>query len=91
LDPLSVPLNLNAPEKQDSGLEHTPQEIAQQPETWRKIFAHMEVRLPLIQRSLKRAGTGAISGRRSVVFPIGADTSERRPVAAPCAARAMAV
>lgn len=76
MDPLSALLNLTAAEKQDRGLEHTPQEIAQQPETWRKTFTDLEARLPEVQRFLKRAGIGAASGQQPVVFPIGAGTSD---------------
>lgn len=76
LNPLSALLSLTAAEKQDRGLEYTPQEIAQQPETWRKTFSDLEVHLPEVQRFLKQAGVSAPTAQRPIVFLIGAGTSD---------------
>lgn len=76
LDALSALLNLSATEARDRGLEHTPREIAQQPETWHNTFSGLKAQLPAVQQFLKQAGIGAAAGQRPIVFLIGAGTSD---------------
>ena len=76
MDPLSAMLNLAPAEKLNRGLEHTPREIAQQPDTWGVTGRDLEPQLTEIQRFLTRTGVGAPVGQRPIVFLIGAGTSD---------------
>lgn len=76
MDPLSQMLNLAPAEKLSRGLEHTPHEIAQQPDTWAGTFRALESKLPEIQQFLTRSGIGAPADQRPIVFLIGAGTSD---------------
>lgn len=69
-------LDLAPTEKHNRGLEHTPQEIAQQPDTWGVTCSNLEPELTEIQRFLTRTGVGAPAGERPIVFLIGAGTSD---------------
>lgn len=69
-------LNLAPAEKLSRGLEHTPHEIAQQPDTWAGTFRALESKLPKIQQFLTRSGIGAPADQRPIVFLIGAGTSD---------------
>ncbi len=73
---LSELLNLPAQEKVSRGLEFTPREIAQQPETWPKTFALFEQRRAQIIEFLDAAGIFNEPAHRPVVFLIGAGTSD---------------
>lgn len=76
MDPLSALLSFSASEKLERGLLHTPQEIAQQPDTWERTFAEMKRRQAEFQEFLTRAGVRSEVGARPTVFLIGAGTSD---------------
>lgn len=76
MNPLTELLNLPAAERQHRGIVYTPQEIAQQPETWTHTWAHLYRLLPQIQSFLTAAGISNPSADRPTVFLIGAGTSD---------------
>jgi tagatose-6-phosphate ketose/aldose isomerase len=76
VDPLTELLKLSATERAERGLEHTPQEIAQQPGTWITTFDRLQSRQAELQNFLSRAGVGGRPQDRPVVFLIGAGTSD---------------
>ncbi|MGB2603370.1 MAG: SIS domain-containing protein [Candidatus Sulfotelmatobacter sp.] len=76
MDPLSALLALPQDEKQLRGLLHTPQEIAQQPETWLATYERFRERQAEILQFLQSAGIGWDAERRPTVFLIGAGTSD---------------
>ena len=69
-------LSLLEAEKSSRGLEFTPREIAQQPETWPKTFALFEQRRAQIVEFLDAAGIFNEPARRPTVFLVGAGTSD---------------
>ena len=69
-------LSLGESEKAVRGLEHTPKEIAQQPESWLSTFEIFRRRREQIAEFLGRAGIGASAGPPPTVFLIGAGTSD---------------
>lgn len=73
---LSELLVLPGTEKADRGLEHTPGEIAQQPEAWRSTFEVFRRKREQIAEFLALAGIGASPRPRPTVFLIGAGTSD---------------
>jgi tagatose-6-phosphate ketose/aldose isomerase len=73
---LSELLSLPGSEKADRGLEHTPGEIAQQPEAWRSTFEVFRRKREQIAEFLALAGIGASPRPRPTVFLIGAGTSD---------------
>lgn len=73
---LSELLGLPAQEKVSRGLEFTPCEIAQQPETWPKTFALFEERRAQIVEFLDAAGIFNEPAHRPTVFLVGAGTSD---------------
>jgi tagatose-6-phosphate ketose/aldose isomerase len=76
VDPLSALLSLSAAEKVERGLEHTPHEIAQQPETWVTTFHQLQARLQQISEFLSAAGVSSAEQQKPTVFLIGAGTSD---------------
>lgn len=76
MDPLSALLNLSASEKLDRGVAYTPQEIAQQPQTWESTFARLRKQSGEIQAFLKSAGIGSAGLNAPAVFLVGAGTSD---------------
>lgn len=76
MDPLSALLSLPATEKMERGLEHTPQEIAQQPDTWQATFALFKSRQQQIQSFLERVGIDGSTAQRPTIFLVGAGTSD---------------
>lgn len=76
MDPLRELLSLPAGEKLSRGIAHTPQEIAQQPDTWQQTRSIVEPRMGEIRDFLEASGIRGGSGRRPVVFLIGAGTSD---------------
>lgn len=76
MDPLSAMLNLAPAEKLNRGLEHTPREIAQQPDTWGVTYKALNEKLPELKQFLTRAGVGGPADQRPIVFLIGAGTSD---------------
>lgn len=76
MDPLIALLGLSATEKEERGLAHTPQEIAQQPETWVRTFESLRPRDAEIRDFLAASGVRGPAERRPTVFLIGAGTSD---------------
>jgi tagatose-6-phosphate ketose/aldose isomerase len=69
-------LRLDAKEKAERGLVHTPAEIAQQPETWIRTLQLFQQRRAELRDFLGGAGIGAGLVNRPTVFLIGAGTSD---------------
>jgi tagatose-6-phosphate ketose/aldose isomerase len=69
-------LTLPESEKVARGLEHTPAEIAQQPEAWLSTFELFRRQRDTIAEFLGLAGIGASPRPRPTVFLIGAGTSD---------------
>lgn len=76
MDPLAALLHLEVAEKARRGLEHTPQEIAQQPGTWLTTFHRLEAQFEEVREFLTGAGVNGAADRRPTVFLIGAGTSD---------------
>jgi len=76
LNPLSSLLDLPDAEKDERGLAHTPQEIAQQPQTWLGTYALLRAQQAGIQQFLTAAGLLDSPEQRPTVFLIGAGTSD---------------
>ena len=75
-NPLLTLLDLPEQEKAERGLEHTPREIWQQPETWgvtHRLCARAEREL---QDAVRRAGIGRGSTSSPTVYLVGAGTSD---------------
>jgi len=75
LNPLQALLDLPEEERNARGLQHTPREIQQQPETWKGTFCRCQELSPEIKETLKRAGIGA-DGSSPIVYLVGAGTSD---------------
>ncbi|MGA8212127.1 MAG: tagatose-6-phosphate ketose isomerase [Candidatus Sulfotelmatobacter sp.] len=69
-------LSLPESEKAARGLEHTPAEIAQQPDAWLSTFELFRRKREQIAEFLALAGIGASPRPRPTVFLIGAGTSD---------------
>lgn len=76
MNPLSALLNLTVDEKADRGLEHTPHEIAQQPETWITTFHNLRALETRMRDFLTTAGVSGPLEQRPTVYLIGAGTSD---------------
>jgi len=76
VNPLTSLLNLSAAEKEELGIVHTPQEIAQQPATWLRTSALIQARLQEIQAFLGAAGLKAAHNQRPTIYLVGAGTSD---------------
>jgi tagatose-6-phosphate ketose/aldose isomerase len=76
VDPLSKILTLSSAEREARGLVHTPQEIFQQPDTWRRSYEKLSQLAPELESFLKRAGVHNNLHGRPSVFLIGAGTSD---------------
>ena len=76
MDPLSKILMLSGTEREAMGLVHTPQEIFQQPDTWRRTYEKLSQLVPELGKFLKRAGVFSDLHARPSVFLIGAGTSD---------------
>jgi tagatose-6-phosphate ketose/aldose isomerase len=63
-------------EKQAKGIAHTPREIHQQPETWRKTFQDMQSLQARLELFLEESGVSAASAERPDVLLVGAGTSD---------------
>jgi tagatose-6-phosphate ketose/aldose isomerase len=75
-DPLAALLELPQQERTERGLEHTPREIWQQPETWSKTFARCRSQQAELSDALRRAGIGRGSISSPTVHLVGAGTSD---------------
>jgi tagatose-6-phosphate ketose/aldose isomerase len=76
VDALTSLLDLPVAEKESRGLIFTPQEIAQQPATWRQTGLLFESQQEEFKSFLDRAGVTGPLDRRPVVMLIGAGTSD---------------
>lgn len=74
-NPLQMLLEMPARERVDRGLEHTPREISQQPETWGATYQICSVRNPELSNALRRAGIGRGTASPTV-YLVGAGTSD---------------
>ena len=75
-NPLQTLLELPEHERSERGLEHTPREIWQQPETWGTTFRVCAQGQKALQDALRRAGIGRGSTASPNVYLIGAGTSD---------------
>jgi D-galactosamine 6-phosphate deaminase/isomerase len=73
-NPLRTLLGLPERDKIERGLLHTPHEIAQQPDTWRKTLQICTDAGSRLKEELRKAGVGG--GSAPVVYLIGAGTSD---------------
>src|ERR1700728_5264380 len=69
-------LDLPEQEKAERGLEHTPREIWQQPNTWSKTYKLCASRQGELNDVLRRAGIGRGSTSSPTVYLVGAGTSD---------------
>ncbi|MFZ0632190.1 MAG: tagatose-6-phosphate ketose isomerase [Acidobacteriaceae bacterium] len=69
-------LRLPASEKLERGLQHTPQEIAQQPPTWRRTLDGLQAQRSELEAFLASSGLRDKTERRPAVFLVGAGTSD---------------
>lgn len=75
-NPLRTLLALTERERIDRGLEHTPGEIWQQPDTWKTTYQICATRRFELNDALRRAGIGRGSTASPTVYLIGAGTSD---------------
>jgi len=75
-NPLRVLLDLPEQEKIERGLEHTPREIGQQPETWNRTYQRCLERDKDVAEVLRRAGIGRGTTSSPTVYLVGAGTSD---------------
>jgi tagatose-6-phosphate ketose/aldose isomerase len=75
-DPLSSLLELPEQERSERGLDHTPREIWQQPDTWSKTFDLCRNRHAELNDVLRRAGIGRGGTSSPTVYLVGAGTSD---------------
>lgn len=75
-NPLLTLLDLPEQEKAARGLEHTPREIWQQPETWGATYRLCAGRQRELQDAVRRAGIGRGSTSSPTVYLVGAGTSD---------------
>lgn len=75
-DPLRTLLDLPEQERTERGLEHTPREIWQQPDTWETTYQSCSARQNELRDALRRAGIGRGSTSSPTVYLLGAGTSD---------------
>ena len=75
-DPLRTLLDLPEQERTERGLEHTPREIWQQPDTWGKTYERCRDRHADLNDVLRRAGIGRGSTSSPTIYLVGAGTSD---------------
>lgn len=75
-NPLLTLLDLPEQEKAERGLEHTPREIWQQPETWGVTYRLCAGTQRELQDAVRRAGIGRGSTSSPTVYLVGAGTSD---------------
>jgi tagatose-6-phosphate ketose/aldose isomerase len=75
-NPLLTLLDLPEQEKAERGLEHTPREIWQQPETWGVTHRLCNRAQRELQDAVRRAGIGRGSTSSPTVYLVGAGTSD---------------
>jgi tagatose-6-phosphate ketose/aldose isomerase len=74
-NPLRTLLDLSEQERVDRGLEHTPREIWQQPDTWGTTYRICSERKAEVNKALQRAGIGRGTASPTV-YLVGAGTSD---------------
>ncbi len=75
-NPLQTLLELPEAERAARGLEHTPREIWQQPETWGTTYRVCADRQSELSDALRRAGIGRGNTASPTVYLVGAGTSD---------------
>jgi tagatose-6-phosphate ketose/aldose isomerase len=75
-NPLRDILDLPQAERAERGLEYTPREISQQPETWIKTYQRCRAYLADVNEMLHRAGMRNSSSGAATVYLVGAGTSD---------------
>lgn len=75
-NPLRMLLDLPEKERAERGLEHTPREIWQQPNTWRTTYQICSSRRKELNDAVRRAGIGRGSTASPTVYLVGAGTSD---------------
>lgn len=75
-NPLQALLELPQPEKVERGLEHTPREIWQQPDTWKTTYRRCHHLQGELKEKLQRAGIGSGNTLAPIVYLLGAGTSD---------------
>jgi tagatose-6-phosphate ketose/aldose isomerase len=75
-NPLRTLLDLPPQEKAERGLEHTPREIWQQPETWAMTYQRCVNQQAELKDALRRAGIGRGNLSSPTVYLVGAGTSD---------------
>jgi tagatose-6-phosphate ketose/aldose isomerase len=75
-NPLCRLLELPEQEKVERGLEHTPREIWQQPDTWKTTYQVCGANQTALADVLRRAGIGRGSTSSPAVYLVGAGTSD---------------
>jgi len=69
-------LELPQQERAERGLEHTPREISQQPDTWESTYGICSARRSDLVDALRRAGIGRGNTASPTVYLAGAGTSD---------------
>ena len=75
-NPLRALLDLPEQEKIERGLEHTPREIWQQPDTWSRTYQRCLQSQKDVAELLRRAGIGRGATSSPTVYLVGAGTSD---------------
>lgn len=75
-NPLRTLLDLTERERAERGLEHTPREIWQQPDTWKTTYQICVKHRGELNDVLRRAGIGRGSTASPTVYLVGAGTSD---------------
>jgi tagatose-6-phosphate ketose/aldose isomerase len=75
-NPLLTLLDLPAKERSERGLEHTPREISQQPDTWKTTYQICSNHRAELRHAIQRAGIGRGSTASPTVYLVGAGTSD---------------
>jgi tagatose-6-phosphate ketose/aldose isomerase len=75
-NPLRTLLDLPEQERIDRGLEYTPREISQQPDTWRTTYEICAAEKARLDDALRRAGVGRGSTASPTLYLAGAGTSD---------------
>jgi len=75
-NPLQALLDLSQHEKIGRGLEHTPHEIWQQPDTWKTTYRRCQDLQNKLKEKLHRAGIGLGNVLAPIVYLVGAGTSD---------------
>lgn len=75
-NPLRMLLDLPEKERAERGLEHTPREIWQQPDTWGTTYQICSGHRKELNDAIRRAGIGRGSTASPTVYLVGAGTSD---------------